>query len=132
MPDYPYVHAAAPPRPVQPGETRARVLRRGSGQGGAGREEGGEEGRARGPEDDAWRQLLAEAVAELNGSLQRAGAPFTCTLEEDEEGITLRVRRGGEDGTAEEVDEETLEPDDLPLWLERLRVGLGLIVDETA
>jgi hypothetical protein len=132
MPDYPYVYATAPPRPVQPGGTRVRVLRRGAGHKGARREEGGDEGRDRGPEDEAWRQLLADAVAELNRSFQRAGAPFACVLEEDAEGILLRVRRQGEDGAAEDLDEETMEPHELPLWLQRIRVGLGLIVDETA
>ncbi len=129
MPDYPYVYATSAPRPVLPGGTRVRVLRRG-----AGREEAGDEGDegARGEEDRSWQALLHGAVEELNASFRRAGAPFTCDLEEDEHGISLHVRRHGEDGRDREVEEETLEPRDLPLWLNRIRVGLGLLIDETA
>lgn len=131
MPDYPYVYAASPARPVQPGGTRVRVLRRNrpveeerSGQ------EGGED---RGPgAEEAWRTLLTQAVDELNASFRSAGAPFACALEEDAEGMFLRVRRHGDAGASQDVEEEVLEPQELPRWLHRIRVGLGLLVDETA
>lgn len=132
MPDHPYVYATTPARPVQAGGTRVRVLRRGSQpEGGPEEEEGGED-RDEAAAEEAWRTLLTQAVEELNASFRKAGAPFTCALEEDAEGLSLRVRRHGEAGAREDVEEEVLESQDLPLWLHRIRVGLGLLVDETA
>jgi hypothetical protein len=71
-------------------------------------------------------------VDELNASFRSAGAPFACALEEDAKGLSLRVRRHGDAGAGEDVEEEVLEPHELPRWLHRIRVGLGLLVDETA
>ncbi|MEW6489115.1 MAG: hypothetical protein AB1578_14505 [Thermodesulfobacteriota bacterium] len=130
MPDYPYVYAASPARPVQPGGTRVRVLRRGRPAQESAEEEGGED---RGPGgEETWRTLLTQAVDDLNASFRSAGAPFACALEEDAEGLFLRVRRHGDAGAGEDVEDEVLEPQDLPRWLHRIRVGLGLLVDETA
>jgi hypothetical protein len=46
--------------------------------------------------------------------------------------LFLRVRRHGDAGASQDVEDEVLEPQDLPRWLHRIRVGLGLLVDETA
>lgn len=130
MADPPFVHPAAGPRPIEPGGTRVRVLRRRPS-----REEGEEnpEERGEGQEEDAWRALLLEAVDDLNASFRRASVPFLCELEEDEAGYTLHVRREGDaEGVPTELEEEILDPRDLPRWLARIRTGLGLLVDETA
>ncbi|MDW7712390.1 MAG: hypothetical protein SCH98_18130 [Deferrisomatales bacterium] len=85
-----------------------------------------------GAEERAWREMLAAAAQELNESFRASGAPFLCAVEEDPEGITLRVSRLGEEGRTEDVEEEVLDSRELPVWLGRLRLGLGLLVDETA
>lgn len=127
MPDYPYVYPDAPLRAVEPESARLRLPRR----------------RARRPEEAAdpasvegseaeWRSLLEEAAGELNASFRVAGAPWHCHIEEDDDGFLLKVMRQGADssaGDAEEID-EALEPADLPAWLARLRLRLGLLVDE--
>jgi len=130
MADPPFVYPAAGPRPVEPGGTRVRVLRRRPP-----REESEEnpDERGEGQEEDAWRALLLEAVEDLNASFRRASVPFFCELDEDEAGYTLHVRREGAGGEVpSELEEETLDPRDLPRWLARIRTGLGLLVDETA
>lgn len=127
MPDSPYVYGTQAPRAVEPGGSRLRVFRRRAPARGEASEE------ARGSGDEAgWRALLAEAVAELDDAFERAGTPWRCRLEEDEEGFVLRVSRPSADqapGPADEV-EEVLDPADLPAWLARLRARLGLLVDE--
>jgi hypothetical protein len=130
MPDYPYVYTSDPLRQVAPGGTRVRFLRRRPRKGEE--EESGtspEGGKDRG--DPGWRSLLETAVQELNDSFRDAKVPFSCTLEEDEDGFTLQVRPWG-DGGDPGVEEELLEPADLPQWLARLRSRLGILVDRTA
>jgi hypothetical protein len=96
-------------------------------------EEGESPPRDEAANDEAWEDVLEEAVEEMNAALQRAGAPFTCNLEEDEHGFCLSVLRKGSGGEAEyAIEEEVLAPGDLPRWLLRLRLRLGLLVDETA
>lgn len=129
MPDYPYVDPSPAPLPVGPGGTRVRVFRRRQPE-----EEEQEESSPRDEEanDAAWEELLGQAVEELNAAFRQARVPFTCTLEEDEHSICLCVRREGDGPTAHAVEEEVLAPGDLPRWLLRLRLRLGLLVDETA
>jgi len=127
MADPPLVYAAAGLRPVAPGGTRVRVLRRRPQQEGAGEDASGDN-----REEEAWRTLLVEAVEDLNASFLRAAVPFLCVLDEDEAGYTLHVRRQGPGAEPADVEEETMEPQDLPRWLARIRTGLGLLVDETA
>jgi hypothetical protein len=128
MADPPFVYATAAPRPVEPGGTRVRVRRRRP----RGEGDDAERGAEGSLEEDAWRALLVEAVADLNAAFQRAAVPFLCVLDEDEAGYTLHVRREGAGEAPAELEEETLEPRDLPRWLARIRTGLGLLVDETA
>jgi hypothetical protein len=132
VPDYPYVYAEGPVRPIQPGATRLRVFRRGP------RREGEPEspitaaGSTRDDRDTRWRRLLEAAVGELNATLRKAGAPYVCHLEEDEAGFLLKViHRDGEplEEGPDEVD-EVLEPEELPAMLARLRTRLGILVDE--
>lgn len=131
MPDYPYVYGSSETRPISPGGTRIRLLRRRGGQ-----RQGGETGAN--PEEEkergehAWRALLEHAVEDLNASLRASGAPFACALEEDEAGFILRVRREGEPGEATEIEEEVLAPAELPKWLSRIRSRLGILVDQSA
>jgi hypothetical protein len=82
--------------------------------------------------DAAWEQLLEDAVAELNASFREDGVPFTCVLEEDEQGLSLSILRDGDGTPPREVEEAVLAPAELPSWLARLRLRLGLLVDETA
>lgn len=128
MPEYPYVYGADSTRPVAPGGTRLRIARRRP------RREPEKEGQdpgKEGGEDSAWRELLEEAVAELNQAFRDRHVPFLCSLDEDPTGFCLHVRRtdavGGEDAA-----EELIDPAELPQWLSRLRTRLGLLVDETA
>ncbi len=134
MPDYPYIYAANSPLRVTPGGTRTRFFRRRHPA------EGEEEtpGPERSAEEARWFELLSAAVAELNEALQRSRAPFACTFEEDERGLSLRVFHLAEDGSPvssgespEEID-VSLDPADLPVWLARLRSHLGVVVDERA
>ena len=129
MPDYPYVYESTGPRPVAPGGTRVRVLRRRD-QEAEGETEQEREGE--GSTERSWRQLLENAVGELNDAFRRSGVPFHCLLEEDAQGLCLHVRREGDDGVAEEVEEEVLAPSELPHWLTRFRTRLGILIDETA
>ena len=140
MPDYPYIYDAKAAHPVGPGGTRLRVFRR---RETAYEEEGGGEQRedheSSSDREAAWRRLLNEAVEELNGSFRQSGVPFSCTLEEDDTGFCLRVFRQlhnqeseGAAAVAEEVEEEVVEPSQLPLWLTRIRSRLGLLLDEKA
>lgn len=129
MPEFPYVYGTDPALPVGPGGTRLRVLRRRprdeTRDGDRGPEQDG------GGREDAWRELLEQAVAELNRSFESARVPFVCTLDEDPAGFSLHVRRtDAAAGGTEEV-EELLEPAELPRWLARLRIRLGLLVDRT-
>ena len=129
MPDYPYVDPSPAPLPVGPGGTRVRLFRRRE------PEEEPEEERShrdKAANDAAWEELMESAVDELNTSFEQAGVPFTCTLGEDQHSMWLTVNRQNEDGGGESVEEEVLEPADLPRWLSRLRLRLGLLVDETA
>lgn len=129
MPDYPYVYQSTGPRPVASGGTRVRVLRRRDQETEGETEQEREEQSSPG---GSWHQLLEKAVAELNDAFRHAGVPFNCLLEEDAQGFCLHVRREGDDGVAEEVEEEILSPSDLPQWLRRFRTRLGILVDETA
>lgn len=124
MPDSPYVYATGAARPVEPGGTRVRVLRRRKPE-----DEPDEEPREPGAED-RWRELLATAVDELNEAFREGGAAFRCTLEEDESGLCLHVHRTGGQGPGPSDVEEVLDPADLPRWLARLRTRLGLLVDQ--
>ena len=134
MPDYPYVYDTNATRPVEYGGARLRVFRR------RGREdEGGEpdDHSSHGDYESKWREMLRQAVDDLNDAFRRSGAAFLCALDEDESGFCLRVFRlgaggPGSDAMAEGVDEEVVNPEELPLWLSRLRSRLGLLVDETA
>ena len=130
MADYPYVYGSVGPRPVEQGGTRVRVFRRRRGE--SSEEKASEEGGREAGGEEAWRSLLEEAVEELNRSFEQAGVPFTCLLDEDEEGLFLHVRREGEDGSEQDVEEELLDPADLPQWLGRLRTRLGILLDEKA
>ncbi len=131
MPDYPFTYAAAPPHPVAPGGTRVRLFRR--------RARPGEEAPREGPgeeEPSGWRALLTAAVAELNEAFAKGAAPFSCVLEEDRRGLSLRILHLSEDGSpvapqgpVEEI-EEFLDPAELPRWLARLRSHLGILVDD--
>lgn len=128
MPDYPYVDPSPPLPPVGPGGTRVRLFRR---------QEHEEPDQERSPQEEeanhaAWEELLKDAVGELNASFQRDGVPFTCVLEEEDQGFSLSVVREGDGGAARAVEEEFLAPAELPRWLARLRLRLGLLVDETA
>ncbi len=131
MPDYPHVHGSLTVRPVGAGGTRIRLVRRRPGEA-EGEETGENSAERKDQRDSAWRALIEEAVRELDASLRAAGAPFTCGLEEDEDGLILQVRRHRREGVAPEVEEEYLEPTDLPEWLARIRSRLGILVDETA
>ncbi len=128
MPDHPYVYASPAPRPVEPGGTRIRVFRRRPRQ-----EEGGEEDRREAEERLArWREVLAQAVDELNRAMEEAGLPHRVRLVEDAEGFLLHVSTGADGPHPALEAEELLDPADLPRWLGRLRARLGLLVDETA
>jgi hypothetical protein len=135
MPDYPYVYDSRAPRPIGLGGTRLRVFRRRPPAEGTEHEENS--GSAE--ESDArWRQLLGQAVEELNESFGHSGVPFLCSLDEDEGGFSLKISRipgPGETAGAEDAPEgveEAVEPADLPRWLARLRARLGILVDEKA
>ena len=131
MPDYPYVDPSPALRPVGPGGTRVRLLRRREREAAPEDERGHRDEAAN---DAAWEELLGSAVEELNVAFEQAGVPFTCTLGEDEHSMWLTVSRqsSGHEGEPLALDEEVLEPADLPRWLARLRLRLGLLVDETA
>ncbi len=130
MPDYPYIYQTGAPRPVEPGGTRLRFFRRR-------REETAQQQDQDAGKDDhpatepPWSEVLEQAVADLNAAFRQAGAPFTCSLEEDDAGYTLIVRAEGAAGSTQEI-EEVLEPSEFPRWLSRLRARLGVLVDETA
>jgi hypothetical protein len=127
----PLVHGTGGAQPVAPGGTRVRFFRRRRREGEG--EEAGREGENRDERDEAkWRALLEEAVEELNTAFRDAGVPTSCALEEDEHGLCLHVRRHGSGGASEELEEEVLDPADLPKWLARIRTRLGLLVDERA
>ncbi len=128
MPDYPYVDPSPALPPVGPGGTQMRLFRR---------REREEPGRERSPQEEeandaAWEGLLEDAVGELNAAFRRDGVPFTCVLEEDDRGFSLSILREGDGSAPREVEEEFLDPTELPRWLARLRLRLGLLVDETA
>jgi hypothetical protein len=132
VPDYPYVYSSNPARPSTPGGTRHRFFRRGppSEEEGATREEAERE-RLR------WLELLSVAVAELNETFQKAAAPFSCRIEEDGAGLSLRIYPLAEDGATKafsefEEREEYLDPAEFPKWLDRLRSMLGIVIDERA
>lgn len=131
MPEFPYVYGLGSPRGVEPGGRRIRFLRRRAGKGGDS-EDPAEKPEEHDAEEASWRVLLEDAVEQLNASFGRSAIPFLCVLEEDENGLSLRIRREGEDGSTETVDEEILERSEFPRWLERIRSQLGLLVDETA
>ena len=131
MPEYPYVHGSTEALPISPGGTRIRLLRRRRGEREGGEAEANPEGQKdRG--EQRWRALLGQAVEDLNASLRASGAAFACALEEDEAGFILRFRRAGEPGEAQEIEEEILDPAELPRWLARIRSHLGILVDQSA
>ena len=130
MPDYPYVYGTGALRPVAPGGTRIRLFRRRQEETEGDKNEPphGEQGQ----DQSGWAEMLREAVEELNASLLRAGAPFRCSLEEDEGGLVFQVRREGGQPGPPEVEEEILDPAELPRWLARIRSRLGVLIDEKA
>lgn len=132
MPDYPHIYGTPGPRPIAAGGTRVRMARRRTPSQSGEDRSGAEEGGGRDREAATWRELLQEAVADLNASFQRSGAPFACALEEDAQGYSLVVKRVGDGDTGEPIEEEILEPSELPQWLARIRTRLGILVDEKA
>ena len=129
MPDYPYVYATPAPRPVEPGGTRIRLFRRRPRQE---EEEGGEERREAEERLARWREVLTQAVDELNRAMEEAGLPHRVRLVEDAEGFLLHVSTGADGPHPALETDELLDPADLPRWIARLRARLGLLVDETA
>lgn len=128
MPDHPYVEPSPPLPPVEPGGTQVRLSRR---------RERREPSQEQGPQDEAandsaWEELLQAAVAELNAAFRDGGVPFRCELEEDAQGFSLSIRRQGDGSPPGDVEEVVLSPAELPRWLARLRLRMGLLVDETA
>ncbi len=132
MPDYPYVYGAQGPRPVMPGGTRIRLPRRRTPSEGGEDRAGGQAGEGGGQDATPWKDLIREAVADLNASFQSSGAPFVCEIEEDAQGYSLVVRRFGSGEPGEAIEEEALEPSELPEWLDRIRARLGILLDEKA
>lgn len=128
MADYPSVFPEGPVFPVAPGGAQARIPRR--------RNRREEKEPPRDSYEAVWRRLLEEAVADLNEEFHRTGAPYACLLLEDDTGFLLRVshldgasRQEGDPGIQTGVADELLEPADLPVWLARLRAGIGILVD---